>query len=691
MKLMRTLGLTQQELDQRTFEAQPPANAKKTKLLIIGNGMASFGLCDRLDRNGGLELFDVEIVGEELRPAYDRVNLSKLFDPGFESSLELASEDWYRDRGIELSLGRRIVSLDLESRVASDCHGGQHAFEQMVLATGSRAWLPPIDGVNQEGVFVYRTIDDLQRIGKFLDQNNATRGAVIGGGLLGLEAAKILMDRGLETSVIEMAPRLMPRQLAADAATVLKQKVEPMGVEVLLTHRTSSVAPSADDQGLEIHFDGSPSLKTDILIVAAGIRPNDQLAEDAGIEIGAKGGFAINGDLETSAKGVYAIGECASFNDHIFGLVAPCYRMADVLAARLGGADEKFAGADESADLKLLGVKVSIMGRVIEDTPDLPDNGLLTHANEDGYRKLLVERGRIVGAACVGQWDETPQVRNAISKRRFLWPAQRSRFLETGSPWKPIGEISVHHWAGNSIVCSCLAVSKSQIDQAVMQCGGQGSATIEQVQQCCGASTACGSCKGLVAELTGSQPVAVSVAGSSTMLLVSLLSAAVLISMWFLKPLAFATSVLDSWRSIDVLWRDDFARQVTGYSLLGITVAGMLFSLRKRLPKFTFGEYGFWRAAHGVLGTLSLLGMLVHTGMRLGSNLNFMLAICFLATVAMGAIAGALSSLENRVRGPVVLQVRLWRSRLSILHRWVTWPLPALIVLHVIGFYWFSD
>ena len=685
---MRTVTLNQQE--PITADPQPAQQSKKTKLLIVGNGMAGFGLCDRLDRNGGLDRVDVEIVGAESRPAYDRVNLSKLFDPSFDGSLELAPELWYRDREIKLSLGRRIVDLDLTSRTATDHLGQQYHFDELVLATGSRAWVPPIEGVETEGVFVYRTMDDLEQIGKFLDARNATRGAVIGGGLLGLEAAKILMDRGLETSVIEMAPRLMPRQLAADAADVLKEKVEPMGVEVLLTRRTSHVEKTAS-QELEIHFDGSPPLQTDILIVAAGIRPNDQLAEIAGIDCGSRGGFAIDKHLQTSVKGVYAIGECASFEDHVFGLVAPCYRMADVLAARIAGGKEKFEGADESADLKLLGVRVSIMGRVIEDTPDLPGNRLLTHGDGEGYRKLLVEKGRIVGATCVGEWDEIHRVQQAIHGRHFLWPVQRSRFVETGAPWKPTGEVSVHHWAANSIVCSCLAVTKSEIDHAVEFCGGQGTATLEGIQKQCGASSACGSCKNLVAELAGAAPQAVSVKGSSAMLLASVLAAALLVLFAVVKPFAFATSVQDSWRSIDVLWRDDFAKQVTGYSLLGITAAGMLFSLRKRLPMFKFGEYGFWRAAHGVLGTLALVGMIVHTGMKLGSNLNFMLAICFLATIGIGAIAGALSSLETQARGPFALQVRLWRSRLSIVHRWVTWPLPALIALHVIGFYWFAD
>lgn len=161
---------------------------------------------------------------------------------------------------------------------------------------------------------------------------------------------------------------------------------------------------------------------------------------------------------------------------------------------------------------------------------------------------------------------------------------------------------------------------------------------------------------------------------------------------WMISPVIdYADSVQSGWREVDVLWRSDLARQVTGFSLLGLTVLGMTFSARKRLPWFRKGSYSFWRSVHGILGTAVLVGMVVHTGFRLGANLNFVLGVCFLATGLLGALAGMAASLETKLTGSRAMLVRLWRPRLAKIHLWVTWPLPVLIAAHVFSFYWFSD
>ncbi|TWU50837.1 Nitrite reductase [NAD(P)H] [Rubripirellula tenax] len=655
----------------------------RTRLLIVGGGMAAHQFCRQLVSSGSIKKFDVTIFGGESRLAYDRVNLSRMFEGKGESDLLLARHDWYDENAIEFKTNCVISQLDRPNHEIVDEKGNRFGYDKLVLATGSRAFVPPVPGSDSEGVFVYRTMDDLERIQHHVVQRSATVGAVIGGGLLGLEAAKILKDLGLRTSVIEMAPGLMPRQLDRDGAARLKQHVESMGVDVHLVRRTQSIEPDGSG-GLSIRFGNADPIDVDVLIIAAGVRPNDSLARGSGLALGPRGGIAVDACLQSSDPNVFAIGECCSFRDHIYGLVAPCYRMADVLANRLSGNDVVFRGADESAELKLLGVQVVTLGRAIGESTE---GIVLAHRDEHSYRKLILERGKLVGAACVGPWDTVPQIRHAITKQKMIWPLQRTRFLRTGSPWAPGDSLPVFQWPADTIVCSCMGITRGQISQAI----ADGAVSEEEIAHVTSASTACGSCRSLVCEMVGGDATQIPAPGSTTMLFASI-TAGVLAILYITFPApSFATSVTDSWRKIDVLWRDDFPRQVSGYTTLGLTLIGLVFSLRKRMQWFQFGSYAFWRSVHAVLGVLVIACVAIHTGLRMGENLNFLLASTFLGVAAIGSLAGIASGLESRTSGTAAVLVRRWRPRLTRLHTWLFWPLPALVVLHVVSFYWFSD
>ena len=358
--------------------------------------------------------------------------------------------------------------------------------------------------------------------------------------------------------------------------------------------------------------------------------------------------------------------------------------MADVLASRFAGASEVFEEADESAELKLMGVQVAVFGRAIGETPD---GVTLTRQDKHGYRKLLLSQGQLVGAACVGEWDELPQIRQAVHDQVRLWPWHRTRFRRYGSPWRPGGVLPVVSWPAQSIVCSCLAITKEAITSVVET----GVVEPNQIAESTGASTACGSCRSLVCELAGASADQVKVPAAKTMLVASVIAIAMSLVWLIVPPLPFADSVQSGWRKIDILWRSDFARQVTGFTLLGLMVLGLVFSLRKRTNWFRFGSYGLWRAIHAVLGTTVLVALAVHTGFRVGDNQNFLLAVVFIATAALGSLAGVLSSLESRLTGHLAMSVRRYRPILTRLHLLLFWPLPILIALHIFSFYWFSD
>ncbi len=645
--------------------------------------MAAHGLCKRLIDLGIAERHQITIFGDEKHRCYDRVNLSKFFEGKLADDLLLSKDDWYEENGIEFLTGRVITSIDRRAKQLIDSRGNRFDYDQLVLATGSHAWMPPISGNDSPGVFVYRTLDDLRRIKEHVDRVDAKVGTVIGGGLLGLESAKVLMDLGLQTSVVEMAPGLMPRQLDHRAAARLKEHVESIGVDVHLVRRTEKIVAN-DDGGLTLHFNNTSPTQVDILIVAAGVRANDQLAKSAGLPTGTRGGFVVDYRLQTADPNIFAIGECAAFDDHLYGLVAPCYRMADVLARRLAGEETYFLGADESAELKLLGIPVVVLGRAIGQSASCV---VLAQEDERGYRKIIMEQGRFAGAACVGQWEQLPLIRHAIHRNKSLWPTQRTRFEKTGSPWSTTNKISVNDWPDNSVVCSCLGITKATLTEQI----SLGVTDVQELSQATNAATACGSCRSLLCDLAGA-PAETSVpAGTHTMMVASMTAALCLVAFVATSPIQFAQSVQESWRNVDVLWRSDFSRQVTGYSTLALTLLGLVFSLRKRFNWFQWGSYALWRSIHGLLGTAVLLALAVHTGFSLGDNLNLVLAIVFLGTAALGSAAGIVSSLESRASGMRAMALRLWRPRLTRLHLWLFWPLPALIAIHVFTFYWFSD
>lgn len=284
------------------------------KIVVVGNGMVGYKFCEKLIAKNAAKQFEIVVFGEEIRPAYDRVHLSEFFSGKSAEDLSLASTDWYISNNITLHLSDPVKSIDRFNKTIQSHSGISESYDYLILATGSSAFVPPIPGVEKEGVFIYRTIEDLELMTGWAKKSK--KGAVIGGGLLGLEAAKAMLDLGVtDTQVIEFAPQLMPRQIDDAGSKLLQSKLESLDLAIHTSKNTSAIIGDKSISGMT--FSDDTSIYVDMLVISAGIKPRDELAILCGLETGVRGGITVNEKMQTSDPHIFAIGECALYNEMI--------------------------------------------------------------------------------------------------------------------------------------------------------------------------------------------------------------------------------------------------------------------------------------------------------------------------------------------------------------------------------------
>ncbi|MGZ4502021.1 MAG: nitrite reductase large subunit NirB, partial [Nocardioidaceae bacterium] len=449
-------------------------------LVLAGHGMVGHRLVQAAVERGLTERYDIVVVGEEPRPAYDRVALTSFFEVGGDE-LSLLPEGRYDDPRVRLRLGTSVTAVDRDRRTVTLSDGDTLGYDVLVLATGSRPFVPPVPGHDLDGCFVYRTIEDLEAIRDAAQ--DARSGAVIGGGLLGLEAANALVSLGLRTHVVEMAPRLMPVQLDEAGGAALVRHVERLGVDVHCGAATRRVLGADRATGLEL--DGG-TVDADLVVFSAGVRPRDDLARAAGLEVAERGGVLVDESCRTADPHVYAIGECAAPGGRMYGLVAPGYDMAEVVVDRLLGGDGAFTGADLSTKLKLLGVDVASFGDAFATTEGALEL-VLADAVAGVYKKLVVsaDATRLLGGILVGDASAYVLLRPMVASGIPLPENPEELILPAARGTAPIG------MPDEAVVCSCNNVTKAAICGAVDDGGCD---TVACLKKCTRAGTTCGSC-----------------------------------------------------------------------------------------------------------------------------------------------------------------------------------------------------
>jgi nitrite reductase (NADH) large subunit len=470
--------------------------ASKQKLVVIGNGMAGARAVEEILARGGADQFEITMFGEEPYGNYNRILLSEVLNGSHDAAdIFLNPLGWYADNGVKLHAGVRVEKIERHARLVVGENGLTEPYDQLIIATGSVPFIPPIqglygaDGRYKPGVFVFRSLDDCNRITEYAMDKRA--GAVIGGGLLGLEAARGLQNFSLAVHVIQRGNALMSQQLDSPAAAILRTTLEQLGIAVHVDKDTSHVIGEERVEGLQF-ADGS-RLDCDLIVIAAGIKANSALAARAGLAV--ERGIMVDNHLRTDDPRIFAVGECVQHRGQVYGLVAPLWEQAKVLADQLTGSnpDSAYHGSKIATKLKVMGVEVASMG-IIEPADEGDEVVQFTEAKKGTYKKLIIRNGRLVGSILLGDISKAPYLTQAYERNAPVPEERLSLLFDIGAPSEAT---SIESMSGEMQVCNCNGVTKDKISGCVKQ----GKRTLKTVMESTRAGMGCGACKAMVSQV----------------------------------------------------------------------------------------------------------------------------------------------------------------------------------------------
>lgn len=617
----------------------------------------------------------ITLFGNEPYKPYNRVQLSAY----------LAGDVDRDDLDIELPMvaGQdlnfivaAIHHIDTEARRITTSRGETYDYDKLVIATGARAHIPNVPGNELKGVYCFRKLADAESL--YARVYSARHIVIVGGGLLGCEAAKALCRYNTQVTLVQQGERLLNKQLDDEAAAHLQQRIEELGIRVITQDGVRHIHGETHVTGVDIR--SGEHIPCDTVLFCAGITPNIELARDAALRV--TRGIVVSDTLQTSDPNVYAIGECCEHQGKTYGLVNPGFEQAAVAANHIAGESAIYPGSLSVSRLKVVGEQVCSIGEVVDLLKRGRQSELKFRDSKQGiYRKLVLHKGVLIGALGIGPWPEMNRVQEAFMANRRIALWQRGLFKLTGRLWLGDQSADVSTWPEHTIVCQCNGIERGRLSDAI----DSGCATLAALQSQTKAGTVCGSCKPLLEELCANDGTRTREIAWLPVLAGSIV-AVMLAGLLGLMPAMTLADSVESQSWFETIWHDKFYKQVTGFTLLGLTVIGLLMSLRKRLKFERMGEFAYWRVLHIVLGALCAGVLIFHTGFHLGANLNQLLILDFLGVLILGSTAGFVVAMSHKLKAQQSMRLRKFWSWMHIL---LAWPLPALLSIHILTVYYF--
>jgi nitrite reductase (NADH) large subunit len=644
------------------------------RIVVVGNGMVGHRFCEALVEAVGGTTPWLSIFAEEDRPAYDRVNLGDVLHGRAPDSLTLSPVSWYEAHGIDLALGDPIVAIDRQRRVVRARSGAEAGYDRLVLATGSRPARPGAMFCAGARVFTVRTLADVAGLGAAVCA--AERVVVVGGGFIGVEVAETLRALGRRVDLVETAAHILRPRLDCETARAVEAALGERGIRLHLAAEVVRLQRQAEQMRLELST--GAVLDADVVVVCAGVRPCDELADQCGLVRAARGGIRVNHFLETSDPHIYAIGECAVLDDAPATQVLPGFRMAEALALTVLGERTAFEPPVERVRLRVPGLELTLVG----DTRGL-DATSSSYSSGDAPRHIWVRGGRIVGATALHGWPRLAEVEDAIRTRARVGAADLRRFRWSGNlgsaePRQPCA-------LDATIVCRCRKITVGQIRAAV----GRGCADAAAVRGQTGASGVCGSCLPEVEALVRAPLSAIAPARREPGVVVAACvgagAAAAIVVRGLLsnRGIPYGSSLVSP-RPWELLWLTRTGHLASGFTLLALLLAPGLLSARKRLRRFRWGTMTAWRLAHVLTGLLAMGALTAHTGLHFEPSLNRTLALGCALLLLAGGLTGATPVPRTASGGFARARERFRTAHIALL-----WPVLALLVVHVVVAFYF--
>jgi nitrite reductase (NADH) large subunit len=639
-------------------------------VIVVGGGPSGLRVAQEVARRG----LPVILFNAERWQPYNRLKLTPFLAGEVQIGKVYQQNQFQPGANVIRYDGQTIVVIDAAAKTVTNQFGRTWHYSKLVLCLGSHPHVPPIPGRDLNGVYRFRNFDDVEQLVARAMRSRCA--VVIGGGLLGLEAARGMALRKVDTVVVEHEGHLMARQLDRAGGRILKEQIRRMGLDVRTGCSVKSIAGA--DRVERVLLSTGETVGCDTVIICTGIRSNIDLARDAGIAVGR--GITVNDAMQTSQLDIYAVGECAEHDGNVYGLVAPGLEQAAIAAAHLAGEAASYRGSVPATKLKAVGTDVFSMGDVEQLDQRLDARTAVWGDPAKGlYRRLVVRNFRLAGAIGVGEWPEVNRIQQAIRDRAWLLPWQAWRFRRTGRLFPEGKPVSVTLWPAAATVCNCTGVTRGQLGEAI----AHGAVTVEALMRETSASTVCGTCRPLLQELVGGKVAHEPVFGARLIAVLSLIAAVVALGAWFLPAWPISPSV-EAGIGLDRLWLDGTTKQITGYSLLALSVVIAFLSVRKKIKARWLGGYKFWRVAHTLIGLAALAALFFHTGFSLGSNLNRWLMVTFLVVAIAGSLTGIATAREHAV---LANGGASRRALFTWLHILAFWPLPVLLLLHIVTVY----